>query len=76
MIIIILLMLAAVSLGVGVLYSSRPELAIEWQKRAYASFNWHIEPISLEKELRNMKVMGKFLIFISMATIIYIIVNK
>ena len=76
MMITILLMLAAISLGVGVLYSSRPELAIEWQRRAYAAFNWRLEPISLEKELRNMKVMGRILIVISMATIIYIIVNK
>lgn len=76
MIITILLILAAASLGVGVLYSSKPELAIEWQKRAYASFNWRIEPISLERELRSMKVMGKILIFISMATIVYLIINK
>jgi len=76
MILALLILLAVVSLGVGVLYSSKPELAIEWQRRAYEACNWRLEPISLEKELRHMKIMGRFLMMISMATIIYIIVNK
>ncbi|UCG35295.1 MAG: hypothetical protein JSW17_00405 [Candidatus Omnitrophota bacterium] len=76
MMLIPLILLAIVSLGVGILYSSRPEVAIEWQRRAYEACNWRLEPISLEKELRNMKNMGKFLVLLSMATIVYIIVNK
>jgi hypothetical protein len=36
----------------------KPEFDIEIQRRFYARINWRIEPVSLEKELRNTRLMG------------------
>ena len=48
----------------GLLLIFKPSLAIEIQKRFYAQINWRIEPISMEKEVRNTRIMGWFLLVI------------
>jgi hypothetical protein len=35
-----------------------PSLAIRLQQKFYAKINWKIEPINLNKELRNTRIMG------------------
>ena len=67
-----ILVLPIVSLLLGILLLKKPEFAIEIQRRFYAKINWKIEPISMEKEIRNTKIMGLFLVGISVAAIIYI----
>jgi len=47
-------------------------LAIEIQKRFYARINWRIEPISMQKELRNTKIMGIFLFALAVVTLLFI----
>lgn len=63
-------------LSIGVFLVMKPQLAIEIQRRFYARINWKIEPISMEKELRNTRSMGIFLIIFSIATLIFIFANK
>jgi len=45
------------------------------QKKFYAKINWRIEPISMQKEIRNTKIMGIFLVSLALATIIYPFLN-
>ena len=48
-----------------------PLQAFEIQKKFYALINWRIEPISLEKEIRNTKLMGFFLIVVVVLASVY-----
>lgn len=52
-----------------------PLKAFEIQKKFYALINWRIEPISLEKEIRNTKGMGLFLMAVVLAAVCYFWVN-
>ena len=57
---------------VGLFCIFRPALTIELQKRFYGRINWRMEPISMEKELRNPRLMGWFLILVSLAMLFLI----
>jgi hypothetical protein len=47
-------------------------LIISLQIKAAAQANWRIEPISMEKELKNIKASGISLALVCMVAIIYI----
>lgn len=53
----------------------KPALTIEIQKRFYEKINWRIEPISMQKEIRNTKIMGLFLVTIALLAIAYIFIR-
>jgi hypothetical protein len=50
---------------IGIFLTLNPARAIELQRRFYLLINWKIEPVSMEKELRNTRLMGLFLIGLS-----------
>ena len=50
-----------------------PLRVFDIQKKFYAMINWRIEPISVEKEIRNTRWMGIFLIVFVMAACGYVI---
>jgi hypothetical protein len=54
------------TLPIGLFLFLNPHQALEIQKRFYAAINWRIEPISLSKEIRNTRIIGLFLIFVSL----------
>lgn len=58
-------------LAIGFFLVTRPALAIELQKKFYAGINWKIEPISMEKEIRNTRLMGLFLAAACIATLVF-----
>jgi hypothetical protein len=60
-----------VALCLGFFIYKNPSLVIEWQKKFYALINWRMEPISMEKEIRNTMLMGLFLIVVTTATFIF-----
>jgi hypothetical protein len=63
--------LSFLSLGIGLFLAIKPAWAIEIQRRFYFLINWRMEPVSMEKELLNTRLMGVFLIVIALITIIY-----
>jgi len=65
----ILILFSTIGLAVGAFMVINPALSIEIQRRFYCRINWKIEPISLSKEIRNTRVMGWFLIILSVATL-------
>ena len=69
----IVIFMGSILLGIFLFFN--PGLVIEIQKRFYARINWKIEPISMSKEIRNTKIMGLFLIIITLSAIIYIIMK-
>ena len=59
--------------GFGLFLISKPHLAIELQRRFYAKINWKIEPISMQKELRNTRIMGSILVALALITFSYLL---
>lgn len=66
------ILLSLFSAGIGLFIFLKPALAIEIQRRFYAKINWRIEPISMQKELRNTKIMGMFLFALAAVTLLFI----
>jgi len=70
---VVFVFIAIVSLAFGIFTYKKPLRIFELQKRFYASINWRIEPISVQKEIRNTKIMGFLLIvFVILSTIYWI----
>lgn len=69
----ILIFLVSIIIGLFVLF--KPELAIEIQRKFYEKINWRIEPISMQKEIRNTKIMGIFLVTLSIVTLIFVLMK-
>ncbi len=65
----IILILSLSGIVCGLFSVLRPASCIEIQKRFYAHINWRIEPISMEKEIRNTRILGWFLVMVSLATL-------
>ena len=54
----------------GALISWKPRKTIDIQSALYRPFNWKLEPISMEKEIRNTRIMGFVLIVIGIISIV------
>lgn len=54
---------------VGLLFILKPSLAIAIQKKIYEKINWRMEPILMEKEIRNTRLMGTFLLVFILASL-------
>ncbi len=65
-----LLILAGMLFGIFILL--RSALVIKLQIKFYEMINWRISPISMEKEVRNTKYMGMFLILFCLSASVYI----
>lgn len=57
---IIAAVLCIIGLFIGFSMAFRPAQAIEMQKNFYEKINWRMEPISMEKEIANTRIMGLF----------------
>ena len=66
------LLIVIMSLAIGLFLIFKPSSAIELQRRFYELINWRIEPISMQKEIRNTKLMGLFLIIIVSLILLYL----
>ena len=73
---LILVLITISSILIGFFLFLKPALAIQIQKRFYEKINWRIEPISMAREIRNTKIMGLFLFFISLLAISYIVIKS
>jgi len=58
---------------IGLFLFLKPVLSIDIQRKFYEKINWRMEPISMQKEIRNTKIMGLFLICISLVNMVYIL---
>lgn len=59
------------SLIIGLLLAINPALAIEIQRKFYEKINWRMEPISMQKEIRNTRITGIFLILVSIFILVF-----
>ena len=70
------ILISAGSILLGLFMFLNPNFAIEIQRRFYEKINWRIEPISMQREIRNTKIMGLFLIIIALLAITYIFIKQ
>ncbi|MDD5561591.1 MAG: hypothetical protein PHT50_05635 [Candidatus Omnitrophica bacterium] len=70
----ILIYLSSIAVGLAMFF--KPATVIEFQRRFYKMINWHIEPISMPKEIRNTKLMGLFLVLATPLAIIYLLIPR
>jgi hypothetical protein len=73
---LILILFSILALFIGFFLAFNPRLTIELQRRFYAKINWRIEPISMSKEIRNTRLMGGFLIILTIATLLIVIIRN
>ena len=52
------LTIAVIAVIFGALLAWKPRKTIDIQIALYRPFNWKIEPISMEKEVKNTRIMG------------------
>jgi magnesium-transporting ATPase (P-type) len=72
----ILIILSSAGIFIGVFLIVTPTLAIEIQKKFYEKINWRIEPISMEKEIRNTQIMGWLLTILVIIILVFVLTNK
>ena len=52
------LTIATIAIITGALVAWKPRKAIDIQIAFYRLINWKLEPISMEKEIKNTRIMG------------------
>ncbi|MCM8791275.1 MAG: hypothetical protein NC938_06230 [Candidatus Omnitrophica bacterium] len=57
----------------GALIAWKPKKTIDIQIALYRPFNWRLEPISWEKEIRNTRLMGLTLVVLGVASFLYVL---
>ena len=72
----VIILASSLGIIVGAFLHLKAALAIEMQRKFYLSINWRIEPVSMEKELKNTKIMGRIMVFISILTVLVYTVMK
>ncbi|MBF0522502.1 MAG: hypothetical protein HQL24_05530 [Candidatus Omnitrophica bacterium] len=61
---------------VGIVLFLKPKEVIQFQIKFYQTINWRMEPISMPKEIQNTKLMGIFMVAITLLTVCYILRNR
>ena len=59
----------------GALIAWKPKKTINIQTALYRPFNWKLEPISMEKEIKNTRIMGLTLLILGTLALIYILLK-
>ncbi|MDP2980487.1 MAG: hypothetical protein Q8N67_00265 [Candidatus Omnitrophota bacterium] len=69
------LTVAVIAIAFGALIAWKPKKTIDIQIALYRPFNWKIEPISMEKEIRNTRIMGIVVFILGILSLGYILLN-
>jgi len=65
---------AVISTIFGALVAWKPKKTIDIQIALYRPFNWKIEPISMEKEIRNTRIMGLAVLILGILALVCVLV--
>ena len=69
------LTVATIAMVFGALIAWKPKKTIDIQIAIYRSFNWKIEPVSMEKEIRNTSIMGLTVLILGTISLIYVLLK-
>ena len=67
------LTIVVIAIIFGALVAWKPKKTIDIQIAIYRPFNWKLEPISMEKEIRNTRIMGLTVLILGILSLIYIL---
>ncbi|TAM38324.1 hypothetical protein EPN54_04400 [bacterium] len=71
-----LLLIGAAFILAGMIFGAfvyfNAPLAIKMQMKFYEKINWRMEPVSMQKEIKNTQIMGLFLFVFCLLAIVYI----
>jgi hypothetical protein len=67
------LSIVVIAIIFGALVALKPKKTIDIQIDLYRPFNWKLEPISMEKEIRNTRIMGLTVLVLGILSLIYIL---
>jgi hypothetical protein len=70
------LTIVAIAIVLGGLIAWKPKKTIDIQIAIYRPFNWKIEPISMEKEIRNTRIMGLVVLILGVLSLTYILFSQ
>jgi len=59
----------------GALVAWKPKKTIDIQIALYRLVNWKIEPISMEKEIKNTRIMGLIVLILGIFSLSYILLK-
>ncbi|MBI4358234.1 MAG: hypothetical protein HY584_02950 [Candidatus Omnitrophica bacterium] len=65
-----LISVASCGIGLGVLSIALPKRSIQLYQWMMKNFNWRVEPIHYERELRNTRVLGFWLFVMSVLMLV------
>lgn len=66
------LTIAVIAVLFGALIAWKPKKVIDIQIALYRPFNWKIEPISMDKEIRNTRIMGMTILVLGILSFLFI----
>jgi len=69
------LTIAVIASAFGALLAWKPKKIIDMQIAIYRPFNWKIEPISMEKEIKNTRIMGLAVFVLGILSLGYILLK-
>ena len=69
------LAVVVIAIAFGGLVAWKPKKVIEIQIALYRPFNWKIEPISMEKEIRNTRIMGMVVLVLGILSLGFILLS-
>jgi len=69
------LIIIVIAIAFGGLVAWKSRKVIELQIAIYRPFNWKIEPISMEKEIRNTRIMGMTLLVLGILALGFILLG-
>ncbi len=69
------LTIAVITIVFGALLAWKPKKTIDMQTAIYRPFNWKLEPISMEKEIRNTRIMGLVVLMLGVIALFYILLT-
>jgi len=68
------LTIVVIATAFGALVAWKPKKTIDIQIALYRPFNWKIEPISMEKEIRNTRIMGLTVLILGIISLVITLV--
>ena len=66
------LTIASIAIITGALIAWKPRKVIDIQIAFYRLINWELRPVSMEKEIRNTRIMGAFVLIAGILTFLYV----
>jgi|GEM_PF-586355 len=70
------LTISVIAIIFSALVAWKPKKTIDIQIAIYRPFNWKIEPISMEKEIRNTRIIGMAVLILGVISLVCVLLTR